>query len=213
MNTTMNTTKYIFVTLLLLFTAKAKAQVQDGDTFFLSAGLDPAIASGSNFLASGDRVGAGKLNYMLQFGIENFTPGKVMPKFGLQFEQFKNINYLSGGVFGGVTFSAPTIPGTNLTAGHFWYLTTEINLISRKGIKSSIANNPNTKIDWSIGMNLGIRINKPNLCFFTLPFDAEFITNIKHRPDLTTHYNTTTLKDTVKISVYLLLVYNFKLTN
>lgn len=194
--------KIIPLIFLALITLNANSQ---DDKWFISAGLDPTILSGLNNLDGTKRVGAGGLDFMLQVGREGYSEKVVKGKFGIQIESFKTINYFSGGFFGGVTYNAPKIPGTNLHIGHFWYTTLEINLISRKGIPDTIVYNPNSNIDWSLGINMGIKIQK----IFKTPFDLDLILNGKDRTDIKTHYGSTGFKDTFIISSYVLLTLPF----
>lgn len=174
--------------LIILMFITLVGTAQDESKFFVSVGLDPVILSGTNFLADGDRVASGHLNYILQFGRELYSDRGVNYKFGFQFEQFKEINYTNYGTFGGVTFTAPKIPFTNLSIGHYWYSTLEILATDRKGIKDSDIYNASDYTSWALGLNIGVVVQKPDLYFLKLPFDVEFLFNLKDRQDLRVHY-------------------------
>ena len=189
----------------MMLTINITAQEVIQDEWFISGGLDPVIASGLNKLDGSERVGAGKLNYLIQFGREGYEEGRIGSKFGLQWEQFNAINYASGGVFGGATFSAPKLPFTNLTLGDFWYTTGEINIIKRVGLEDSLEHNPDDKEYWALGLNLGIKIEEP----FDLPFDLDLLLNGKDRADIRGHFGSSGFKDTFIVSSYVLLTYNF----
>ena len=202
--------KLIFI---LIITLSINLKAQEGEHFwFIQAGIDPMVASGLDWFSEGERVGAGGFNYIIQAGREYFEEGRLGMKFGAQWEQFKQINYTSYGFFGGITFSAPRIPFTNLYAGHFWYITGEVNLIDRVGIqKSSRIFNSDTYTAWGLGVNLGVRINKPKVWFIKFPCNFEWIFNLKDRPDDRVHYTGgkfDSIND-LKASSYFVVSYNF----
>lgn len=190
--------------IILLLTINLQAQTGDAKVF-LSLGLDPVIASGLKKLDGSERPGAGSLNIIAQFGIEEYNENKIGYKFGLQYERFKNINYVSGGVFAGITYNALKVPFTDLTIGNYWYTTLECNIISRKGITDSKIYNPNSGVDWALGINLGVKIQKP----LNLPFDIDLLLNGKDREDIRVHYGSKGFKDTFVISSYVMLIYQF----
>ncbi|MGE5944099.1 MAG: hypothetical protein ACM31G_07150 [Flavobacteriales bacterium] len=206
----MKNLKTTLVFAIILISITINAQCKTCDEWFLSIGIDPAIASGTNILSKGDRVGSGHLNYLVQFGRENYQEGEIQLKFGIQVEQFKAIHYRSFGTFGGITFSAPRIPGTDLSIGHFWFITPEINLISRKGIQDSKDLNPDSLTTWSLGTTLGIRINEPELFKLKIPFNLEFQLNAKDRLDIAAHYTGEPFGiNRIVVSGYVVAVFNF----
>lgn len=192
--------------LLILLTLNLNFLNAQHDWFF-SAGFDPAIATNLPKLNGEDRVGGGNLNYLLQVGKENYVKGNIGYKFGIQYEDFKAINYKSGGVFGGITFEARYIPFTDIQMGDFWYLTAELNLIERRGIKDSRVWNADKVTNWAFGINAGLTFRE----IFNLPFNLDFLINGKDRADIRTHYTGgkfDSINDIV-VSGYLLITLNF----
>lgn len=78
---------------ILLLAINTQSQTNNiNDTWYISVGVDPAVLSGSHFLAKdGKRVEAKRLNYIIQLGMENYRPKKIGFKWQLRYESFKNI--------------------------------------------------------------------------------------------------------------------------
>lgn len=167
--------------------------------WFISFGLDPAV------LVDKGRAGGGNLNYLIQFGRENYTNDGLGYKFGGQWEQFEAINYTSYGAFGGMTFEAPW------GIGHYWIAMAEINIIDRKGIQDSQIYNASKHSAWGLGATVGIRVEEPDLWLVKLPIDIEFLLNGKDRPDKRVHYDGGTFDsiNDIVFSFYLTAVFNF----
>lgn len=203
--------KRAILILMAIVTFSVTAQEEDNHQWFFQVGLDPAIGLNLPTLSGDDRVGGGHLNYLIQAGREYFEEDKIGYKFGVQWEQFAEINYTSYGAFGGVTFNAPTIPFTNVTLGHYWYATAQLFMIDRKGIEGSQIYNADKHTAWGIGATIGIRINEPDLGLFKLPFDVEFLIDGKDRPDKRVHFDGgkfDSIND-ITFSGYVMFVFNF----
>jgi len=147
-------------------------------------------------------VAGGNLNYKIGFGMETYKTKGVGHKVGFYYERFKAINYTSYTFQGGITFKSLNLPFTNLGIGDYWFITPEINLISRKGIQSSQLYNADHLKNIALGINIGIRANN----VFKSGFSTELIFNTKHRPDITAHYGGS---KNIVFSSYVQLVYNF----
>ena len=186
-------TTTLLLTLLLtttLFSQSLQSRYDDkSDTvMYLSLGLDPAVLVGLN------KVEKVSLDYTIGFGIESYKTKGVGLKLGVYHESFKAINYRSYTLQGGITFKA--------FRGLYSFITPELNLINRKGLKDSKLYNANDVDNYSLGLNFGLRANE----VFNTPFSLEWVFNGKGRPDIITHYG---FGDKVVFSTYVNLVYNF----
>jgi len=175
---------------IILFATTTFSQTNNiQDTWYVSLGLDPAVLSGSHFLAKdGKRVGSGSLNYIINLGMEYYQPNKIGFKWQFTYEDFKNIHYKSYGFYGGITYNPiiKKIPFTNidLYLGDYWYTQIGTEIINRKGLPQNKVYNLDTYRPFAMAFNLGIVYATPTIKWLnvTLPFDVEFLINYKDRP-------------------------------
>ena len=203
---------------ILLFAINTQSQTNNiNDTWYISVGVDPAVLSGSHFLAKdGKRVEAGSLNYIIQLGMENYQPKKIGFKWQLRYESFKNIHFKSYGFYGGITYDPliKKIPFTNidLHIGDYWYLQAGTEIINRKGLQQKKYFNLDTYRPWALGLNFGIVYTTPKIKWLDikLPFDLEFQLNYKDRPVNRLLYTKrpANIKD-MKLSGYILIKKRF----